>query len=63
MGCVALAARYLYVVSSKGEQHRYRLRWPRRKLTDRWITKRLYDIDAEKYNIVGHETVDRGHTL
>lgn len=56
---VDLAARYVYVTSTKGEQKRYRLRWPHKKMTDERITRDLYKMAAKDLTMVGHKTTER----
>jgi hypothetical protein len=56
---VDLEARYVYVMTSKGKQKRYRLRWPRRKVSDARFTEDFYGMMAGELTPIAHTTTDR----
>jgi hypothetical protein len=52
-------ARHVYVTTSKGDQKRYRLKWPHTNVSDARFTEDFYGVAADRLSLVSHETTDR----
>ncbi len=48
VSAVDLDARYVYVTASNGQQKRYRLRWPHRRVSDARFTEDFYGVKADR---------------